>query len=172
MIETISVITITFLLLAYFWPGKTPPHENPLTIERSGKYKITLAPRLNLAQPYIESLAEHILSLIEGINGSAIEYFVIRDNQVKAHGSEIYLLAICCINQMMYFYGANPMLFRGGAEKLDRSISGNLAQSRPCLTRQTKEQAHEKDEKESRTWFQSQGGISCNSWRQDTSGIS
>jgi hypothetical protein len=108
MIESITVITIAILLLAYFRPGKTPPLENPLTVERSGKYKIMLASRLNLAQPFIEAVAELMRPLIVGINGSAVQYFVVRDNQVKAHGSEIYLLAICCRNQMLYFYGANP----------------------------------------------------------------
>lgn len=108
MIESITVITIAIFLLAYFRPGKTPPLENPLIIERSGKYKISLAPKLNLAQPFIEVVAELMRPLIVGLNGCAVQYFVVRDNQVKAHGSEIYLLAICCRNQMLYFYGANP----------------------------------------------------------------
>jgi len=108
MIESITVITITLLLLAYFRPGKTPPLENQLTIDRSGKYKITLAPKLNLAQPFIEKIAEFMRPLMVGINGSAIQYYVVRDNQVTEHGSDIYLLAICCRNQMIYFYAANP----------------------------------------------------------------
>jgi hypothetical protein len=108
MIESITVAIITLILLAYFRPGKTPPLENPLTIERSGKYKIMLLPRLNLAQPFIEDVAEVIRPLIVGINGSATQYFVVRDSQVKAHGRDIYLLAICCQNQILYFYGANP----------------------------------------------------------------
>jgi len=99
---------IVLILLAYFRPGTTPPLENPLTIERSGKYKITLSHRLNLAQPFIEEVAELIRPLLVGINGSAINFFVVRDIQVKAHGSDIYLLAICCHNQMIYFYAANP----------------------------------------------------------------
>ena len=110
MIESITVITIAILLLAYFRPGKTPPLENPLIIERADKYKITLAPRLNLAQPFIEVVAELMRPLIVGVNGSAVQYFVVRDTQVKAHGSDIYLLAICCRNQMIYFYAANPKL--------------------------------------------------------------
>ena len=49
---------------------------------------------------------------------------------------------------------------RGGSGKLDSPISDNLAQSKLWRPRHTEEQAHEKDEKESRTWIQGQGGDS------------
>jgi hypothetical protein len=108
MIESITVAIITLILLAYFRPGKTPPLENPLTIERSGKYKIMLLPRLNLAQPFIEDVAEVIRPLIVGINGSATQYFVVRDSQVKAHGRDIYLLAIFARIRFFIFMGRTP----------------------------------------------------------------
>jgi hypothetical protein len=108
MIESITIVTITLLLLAYFRPGKTPPLENALSIERSGKYTIALAAKLNLAQPFVERVAERIRLSISGMDGGAIQYFIVRDRQVKAHGSDIYLLAIGCRNQMLYFFAANP----------------------------------------------------------------
>jgi len=40
---------------------------------------------------------------------------------------------------------------RGGAVKLDSPLSDSLAQPKPWKSRRTEEQAHEKDEKESRT---------------------
>jgi hypothetical protein len=108
MIESITIVTITILLLAYFRPGKTPPLENPLSIVRAGKYEIKLEAKLNFAQPFLESLAERIRPLIENLDGSAVQYFVVQDKQVKAHGSDRYLLAVCCRDHMIYFYGANP----------------------------------------------------------------
>ena len=108
MIESIAIVTITIIFLAYFRPGKTPPLENPLSIVRTGKYEIKLEANLNLAQPFLESLAERIRPLIENLDGSAVQYFVVQDKQVKAHGSDSYLLAVCCRDHMIYFYGANP----------------------------------------------------------------
>jgi len=110
MIESITIVTITILLLAYFRPGKTPPLENPLSIVRPGKYEIKLEVKLNLAQPFLESVANRLRPLIENLNGNAVQYFVIQDKQVKAHGSDKYLLAVCCRDHMIYFYGANPNL--------------------------------------------------------------
>jgi hypothetical protein len=40
---------------------------------------------------------------------------------------------------------------RGGSANSDRAISDNLAQPKPWRPRRTEEQAHEKDETESRT---------------------
>jgi hypothetical protein len=108
MLESITIVTISLILLAYFRPGKTPPLEKPLLIERAGKYQMLLAAKLNLAQPFLEQVAERIRPLFVGIEGSAVQYFVVRDEQARAHGTDIYLLAICCRNQMLYFYVANP----------------------------------------------------------------
>ncbi len=108
MIESITAITIIMLLLAYFRPGKTPPLEKPLHIVRTGKYQMILAAKLNLAQPFLEDVAQRIRPQIVGIDGFEVQYFVVRDKQVKAHGSNEYLLAIGCRNQMLSFYAANP----------------------------------------------------------------
>ena len=56
MIETLTLITLCVLFLIFFRPGKTPPLESQLVIERPGQYKITLVPQLNLAQRFIEAL--------------------------------------------------------------------------------------------------------------------
>ena len=46
---------------------------------------------------------------------------------------------------------SNPV--RDGLTNSDSSISDSLAQPKPCKSRPTEEQAHEKDEEESRTWI-------------------
>ena len=56
---------------------------------------------------------------------------------------------------------------RGGPENSDSPLSGSLAQPEPWRPRQIKEQAHEKDEKESRPGIQGQGGLGRDTWRQD-----
>ena len=108
MIESITIVTISLLLLAYFRPGKTPPLENPLIINRAGKYQITLAPKLNLAQPFIEAVAKEINIAFPATESKAIQFFVVRDRQARSHGSDIYLLSICYRNNMLYFYAENP----------------------------------------------------------------
>ena len=60
MIEFTTIVTLAILFLIFFRPGKTPPLENPLVIERPGQYHMTLAPQLNLAQPFIEEVASRL----------------------------------------------------------------------------------------------------------------
>lgn len=49
MMETLILITLPLLFLIYFRPGKTPPLDNPLVINRTGRHQSTLSPQLNLA---------------------------------------------------------------------------------------------------------------------------
>jgi len=103
MIESITLITLAILFLVFFRPGKTPPLDNPLVIERPGQYHMTLAPQLNLAQPLIEAIAKQFAPSGDTTQNSATQYFEVRDNQVTAHGSDFYLLAITQRNGMLYF---------------------------------------------------------------------
>ena len=108
MIETLTIITLSVLFLVFFRPGKTPPLNNPLVIERPGEYHMTLAPQLNLAQPFIEDVTKLIDPKNYWAQFSMTQYFVVRDKQVKAHGNACYLLAITLRNGMLYFQAANP----------------------------------------------------------------
>lgn len=108
MIETITLITICMVYLIFFRPGKTPPLENPLVIERAGKYHITLAPKLNLAQPFIEEIARQVGASGIATGSSATLCFTVRDKEVKAHGYDFYLLAMTQRNGMLYFQTASP----------------------------------------------------------------
>ena len=109
MIETATLITLCMLYLIFFRPGKTPPLENPLVIERAGQYHLTLAPQLNLAQPFIEAVANQIGTSGEGTPNSATQYFEVCDKQVMAHGYDFYLLAITQRNGMLLFQAARPL---------------------------------------------------------------
>jgi hypothetical protein len=106
MLETITLITLTLLFLSFVRPGKTPPLDNPLVIDRPGRYHMTLAPRLNLAQPFIEAIAAQ-MELAGGAN-SATQYFEVRDKQARAHGHDHYLLAVTCRNGVLYFQAVCP----------------------------------------------------------------
>ena len=108
MIETFTIITVSLLLLIYFRPGKTPPLDNPLVIERPGHYRVTLAPQLNLAQPFIEAIAVQIIQPLDKDHHSRTQCFEVRDRQVTAHGHKHYLLAITQRNGMLYFQATAP----------------------------------------------------------------
>lgn len=107
MIETLTIITVSLILLIIFRPGKTPPLNNPLTIERAGKYHITLAPQLNLAQPFIEAVAGQ-LGDVPTDRYSETLFFEVDDTHAKAHGHTTYLLAITQRNGMIYFQATSP----------------------------------------------------------------
>lgn len=108
MIETFTIITLSVLFLIFFRPGKTPPLNNPLVIEHPGKYHMTLAPQLNLAQPFIEDVVKLISGQDYWAQFSMTQYFAVQDKQVKAHGNDCYLLAITLRNGMLYFQAARP----------------------------------------------------------------
>lgn len=108
MIETLTLITLSVLFLIFFRPGKTPPLDNLLVIERPGQYHMALAPQLNLAQPFIEDIARQ-LGAEEGTSqNSTTQCFEVRDKQVTAHGHDFYLLAITRRNGMLYFQAVRP----------------------------------------------------------------
>lgn len=110
MIETLTVVTLGILFLVYFRPGKTPPLENQLVIERPGKYKIILAPRLNLAQPFIEAVIDRLVTLnVSTQHSSAIQYFAVSDKQVATNNGDAYLLAIIVREGMLYFLAEQPL---------------------------------------------------------------
>ena len=108
MIETAIIITLCMLYLIFFRPGKTPPLENPLVIERAGQYHVTLAPQLNLAQPFIEEVARQLGASGATTYSSATQFFAVHDKQVTAHGYDFYLLAVTQRNGMLYFQVASP----------------------------------------------------------------
>ena len=109
MIETLTLITLCMLYLIYVRPGKTPPLNNPLIIERPGKYHALLAPNLTLAQPLVEAIAQRLLESPSETGNSSTQFFEVQDTHVTAHGHTAYLLAITKRNGMLYFQAAAPV---------------------------------------------------------------
>lgn len=107
MIETAMLITLCMLYLIFFRPGKTPPLENSLVIERAGQYHLTLEPRLNLAHSFIEAIAAQLAS--SAVQNTAPQFFEVRDKQVNAHGYDFYLLAITRRNGLWFFQAVRPV---------------------------------------------------------------
>lgn len=109
MLETLTIITLSVLFLILFRPGKTPPLDNPLVIERPGQYHMTLAPQINLAQPFIEAISSQIGAPSDAAQCSMTQCFEVRDKQVTAHGYDFYLLAITQRNGIIYFQATSPL---------------------------------------------------------------
>jgi hypothetical protein len=103
MIELTLVTLVLLIVVFVVKPGRTPPLQNPLVIDRTGKYHITLAPQLNLAQPYIEDIAKQLDKIGSLPLNSSTHYFEVRDSEVKAHGRNYYLLAATQRNGKLYF---------------------------------------------------------------------
>jgi hypothetical protein len=109
MIESLlTVITLGILFLIFVHRGKTPPQGNRLLINRPGSYQIMLAPKLNLAQPFIEAVAERIDSLGVALHSSAMLFLSVRNRHVVSYGTDNYLLAIFCRNGLLYFQAEYP----------------------------------------------------------------
>jgi hypothetical protein len=108
MIETLTLITLCILYLIFFRPGKTPPLKNSLVIDRPGKYHVTLAPHLNLAQPLVEGIAQQLLEPAERSGDSNTLFFEVRDKNAAAHGHEAYLLAITQRDGILFFQATAP----------------------------------------------------------------
>ncbi len=108
MIETLTLITLSIIALLIFRPGRTPPLENPLTINRIGQFHAVLAPRINLAQPLLEEISRGITGELRQGGNTPPLYFKVTDREVKAHGQDHYLLAATLRDGVLYFQAAAP----------------------------------------------------------------
>jgi len=91
------------LVLVIIGRGKILPSEKPIFIDRTGQYKIKLAPGLNLVQPFIEFLARQIV-LHEGTVRNGPEFiFKVRDKNIASRKMSFYLLGISVQNGYLYF---------------------------------------------------------------------
>jgi hypothetical protein len=133
MIETITLITLSLLLMSILRPGKTPPLDSPLIIERPGQYHMTLAPKLNLAQPFIEIVAGLVGKPDLGSQFSTTQYFEVRDNQVTSHGFEYYLLAITFRNGLLYFQANSPNGKQSNSRRMICEFAESVLVNYPAL---------------------------------------
>ena len=113
MIE-LTILTILFtIVVIVIKPGRTPPLENPLVIERVGQFRATLAPKLNLAQSLVESISKNLPEQARSLGDTHTLYFSVLDGDVKAHGADHYLLAATLHDGMLHFaaYPPRPLTF-------------------------------------------------------------
>jgi len=118
MIETLTLITLSIIALLVFRPGRTPPLESPLVIDRVGQFHAVLAPKINLAQPLLENISHRVTEeMRQGGNTSPL-YFRVADKEVKAHGQDYYLLAASLRDGVLYFQAAAPATDKGDLETI------------------------------------------------------
>ncbi len=108
MLETITIITLTLILLTILRPGKTPPLESPLTINRVGQFQAVLAPKINLAQPLLEAVSGRLSETDRKSGNTQSLYFRVQDKEVNAHGDDFYLLAATLRDGVLYFQAIAP----------------------------------------------------------------
>lgn len=109
MIETLTLIALCVLYLVFFRPGKTPPLKKSLVIDRPGKYHVTLSPHLNLAQPFVEAIAQQLLDASPRSGDSNTQFFTVTDKGVTSHGHETYLLAVTQLDGILFFQATAPV---------------------------------------------------------------
>ncbi len=108
MIE-LTLLTILFtIVVIVIKPGRTPPLENPLVIERIGQFRATLAPKLNLAQPLLEGISKNLSGQARSLGDTNTLYFSVHDEDVKAHGADHYLLAATLLDGILHFAVCSP----------------------------------------------------------------
>lgn len=127
MIETLTLITLCVLYLVFFRPGKTPPLNQSLVIDRPGKYHVTLAPHLNLAQPFVEAIAQQLLDTAPRSGDSTTQFFEVSDKHVTSHGHETYLLAITQRDGILLFQAIAPAAGIEPVQTLSEFSHGVLA---------------------------------------------
>ncbi len=108
MLETLTIITLCVLALIFFRPGKTEPLNNPLAINRVGRFNAVLAPMLNLSQPLLENISRNLGEQDRQGDNSKSLYFAVSDKEVKAHGAKVYLLAATLRDGVLYFQATAP----------------------------------------------------------------
>jgi len=109
MIEiTLATIIITIIVVLTLRNTKRAVLENPLILNRTGQYHATLAPKLNIAQTFIEAIAKQIPSPRDAGQNSSTQFFEVRDPEAVAIGQELYLLAITMRHGLLYFQAVVP----------------------------------------------------------------
>ncbi len=83
--------------------GKMLPSEKPIIIERTGQYKMILAPGLNLAQPFIEAIASQISSREDRSQNGLLLHFKVRDKNIASRKQPFYLLEVALQNGYLCF---------------------------------------------------------------------
>lgn len=106
--ETLLLITLITLVVLTIRRARPVVLENPVTINRPGRYQIILAPQLNRAQTFIEEIAKPYMLMHPPQADLPTQHYEIRDPIVFAKGESVYLLAVALRDGMLYFQAINP----------------------------------------------------------------
>lgn len=107
MIELTLLTIITTLVVLTLRRSKPIILEHPLVVHRIGKYHITLAPQLNLAQAFAEQIAKQVAECLP--NGDAEpQFFTVSDEKICTGKDKFYLLAVSVRQKILYVQGILP----------------------------------------------------------------
>ncbi len=82
------------VVLVVIGRGAMAPSEKPIFIERNGKFRMHLAPGLNLAQPFIEAIADKVGALTEAKPNGLAFRFKVQDANIATRKLPFYLLEV------------------------------------------------------------------------------
>jgi len=108
MAESLLLITLFTIVILAIRRGKPVILDNPVNIERPGQYHITLAPQLNQAQKFVESIAKQFKEVGHSAGDLPTQYFEVRDPLVLPKNFDCYLLAVALRDGMLYIQAINP----------------------------------------------------------------
>jgi hypothetical protein len=134
--ELLLLTTIVTLVILTIRRGRPVILDNPVIINRPGKYHITLAPQLNRAQNFIEGIAKQIGDIAPNTSDSATQYFAVHDEKICASGEKLYLLAVALRGGMLYFQAINPqpLLYDSDSHlKTVSEFSAKVLAQHPCV---------------------------------------
>jgi hypothetical protein len=118
MIELTLLTGLTILVVLTLRRGKPVVLDNPLIIQRVGKYHFTLAPQLNQVQTLGEHIAKHLAAQPPLTGDSPTLYFSVLDP--KTFKQQIYLLAATVRHGVLYLQAIHPQpLLRDRDSHLD-----------------------------------------------------
>ncbi len=132
--ETLLLITIITLIVLTIRRARPVVLDNPVVIQRPGQYHITLAPKLNRAQTFIEGIARQFAQMHPPSGDLPAQYFEVRDPNLIVPGASGYLLAITVRQGVLYFQAVNPPpLLPGGDShcKALRTFSEGVLEKHP-----------------------------------------
>lgn len=101
--ELLLLATLIALVILTIRRGKPVVLDNPLIIQRSGRYHITLAPQLNRAQTFLENIAKQFAESGSQAGDTPVQCFEVQDLDASC-----YLLAVALRGGMLYFQAINP----------------------------------------------------------------
>lgn len=109
MAESLLLITLFSIVVLAIRRGKPVVLDNPVIIERSGQYHITLAPQLNQAQTFLEAIARQFrLSASQAVDLPS-QYYEVRDPRISARDADFYLLAVTLRGGQLYLQAIKPL---------------------------------------------------------------